>query len=36
MSRAFDLLARAVVGFVFGPVDRTVCRFAAVTHDERT
>ena len=36
MNRASTLLARALVALVFGPVDRTVCRFAEVTHRPRT
>lgn len=36
MNRASTLLARALVAFVFGPVDRTVCRFAEVTHRDST
>lgn len=35
MNRASTLLARALVSLVFGPVDRTVCRFAEVTHRPR-
>ena len=36
MNRASTLLARAIVWAVFSPVDRTVCRFAEVTHRPRT
>lgn len=32
VDRASTYLARALVALVFGPVDRTVCRFAQVTH----
>ena len=36
MNRASTLLARVIVWAVFSPVDRTVCRFAQVTHRPRT
>ena len=35
MNAASTYLARALVALVFGPVDRTVCRFAQVTHVSR-
>lgn len=36
VDRASTLLARALVALVFGPVDRTVCAWAEVTHRPRT
>ena len=35
MNAVWDAIGRAVVAFVWGPVDRTVCRFAEITGDER-
>lgn len=35
VDRASTYFARALVALVFGPVDRTVCRFAQVTHAPR-
>ena len=35
MNRASTYLARAVVWFVFQPLDRTVCRWTEVTHQGR-
>lgn len=32
MTPVWNLLARLIVAAAFGPVDRTVCRFAEVTH----
>lgn len=32
MSAAWDFIARAFVGFVFGPLDRTACAWANHTH----
>jgi hypothetical protein len=32
VDRASTLFARTLCALVFGPVDRTVCRFAVVTH----
>ena len=32
MNAAWDVLARVVVWTVWVPVDRTVCRWAEVTH----
>ena len=32
MNTVCTLLARAVVGFIWGPVDRTVCAWANRTH----
>lgn len=32
VDRASTLFARALVWAVFGPVDRTVCAWAVVTH----
>lgn len=32
MTPIWNAIGRLVVAFVFGPVDRTVCRFANVTH----
>ena len=34
MSTVWDSLAWLVVASVFGPIDRTVCRFAEITHGE--
>jgi hypothetical protein len=36
MNRLWNLVALAVVGFVWGPVDRTVCAWANVTHKEQS
>ena len=36
MNAVWDAIGRAVVAFIWGPVDRTVCRFATLTDsDER-
>lgn len=35
MSAASTYFARAVVWFVFSPLDRTVCRWAEITHQGR-
>ena len=32
MNRLWDLIARAVTAIIFGPIDRTVCRWAELTH----
>lgn len=33
MNAIWNTIARLVVAFAWGPVDRTVCRFAEVTHE---
>jgi hypothetical protein len=35
INTASTILARAIVWFVWSPLDRTVCRFANVTHRGR-
>lgn len=34
MTPIWNAIGRAVVAFVWGPVDRTVCRFAELTDSE--
>lgn len=35
MNAASTVLARWICAFAFGPLDRTVCRWAEVTHQGR-